>query len=647
MRSTRATLLISATVFFAALIGVALIADSVNTRRPQPAMALDADTAGALPPWVTLSTTALGSFRGVLVDALWYRARVLQDDGQFFEANQLSQWITTLQPRFPQVWFFQAWNMAYNISVATYTPEERWDWVSKGIALLRDKGIVYNPTAIKLYRELGWFYFHKIGLFMDDMHWYYKYRLALEWQLVLGAPPPDADTPQTIDWFKPIADAPDSLDRLIEKTPSVQSLLLRLKWIGYQPDTALLQQINAVRLYEPWLAGPTSGAPLQASAADLPYDAQLASVLADTRSAEPFEAMYAFLRKAALRGRYHMDPAYMLGLMQRYGPLDWRHPASHGLYWSELGVTLAGEIEGSSLEPDDGQPKVHEIDLLNTNRQSLHAIQQLSRFGRVSLDPVSQRVDLMPDPRFAPVYDKALDTAKQRLDSGQFGQVEQDMFAMGHENFLLEATVHHYLYGDADQAREFFDKARRFYGDSRTNIESGRYRQPLAQLVADQLSKHLSTMSDTNQFISEMLYRAFQHGLAQGNPETFNRFIELASDAHRRYQQDKDVQAIAPGQGRLRLPPFNQMLTDAFSAYMRSAGVSVQLRSRVWTATPIRLRQRVYARLRPVLERQAREAGFDPALAFPQPPGYSPDAPPPSESDEDSPDQQPVRIETQ
>src|SRR5690606_16019333 len=111
-------------------------------------------------------------------------------------------YITTLQPRFPQVWAFHAWNMAYNISVTTHTPEERWSWVNNGIVLLRDQGIPLNPRAVRLYRELSWIFFHKIGQFSDDMQWYYKAQLAREWEEILGRYNTDDTTQNIIGRFR-------------------------------------------------------------------------------------------------------------------------------------------------------------------------------------------------------------------------------------------------------------------------------------------------------------------------------------------------------------------------------------------------------------------------------------------------------------
>lgn len=124
----------------------------------------------------------MGAFRGLVVDILWMRADKLKDDGQFFDARQLAEWITKLQPRFAAVWEFQAWNMAYNISVAipATQPEQRWRWVKNGYELLRDEGIPLNPKLIQLYRELSQIFQHKLGGVSDDAHEYYKLQFAEE-----------------------------------------------------------------------------------------------------------------------------------------------------------------------------------------------------------------------------------------------------------------------------------------------------------------------------------------------------------------------------------------------------------------------------------------------------------------------------------
>ncbi len=132
-------------------------------------------------------TVMLSVVRGIAVDILWYRAESLQQEGKFYEINQLCELIASLQPYFEEVWVFHSWNMAFNISVLTKTPDERWDWINKGIILLRDQGIPLNPKSATMYKELDWLFYFKIGQYSDDFNWYYKAKLAMEWQQLLGA----------------------------------------------------------------------------------------------------------------------------------------------------------------------------------------------------------------------------------------------------------------------------------------------------------------------------------------------------------------------------------------------------------------------------------------------------------------------------
>jgi hypothetical protein len=132
------------------------------------------------PPVLAFTTVALGGFRGLISNLLWIRANDLQLDDKFFEATQLADWITKLEPTFPSVWIFQGWNMAYNISVKFKDFPDRWRWVENGIELLRDEGLRYNPNNVDIYRELGWFFQHKMGANLDDANMYYKSQWAGE-----------------------------------------------------------------------------------------------------------------------------------------------------------------------------------------------------------------------------------------------------------------------------------------------------------------------------------------------------------------------------------------------------------------------------------------------------------------------------------
>src|SRR5438046_9690706 len=173
----------------ALLFGVARVQSSLNRERDR----LDLTRVQPLenaPPVLAFTTVALGGFRGLISNALWIRATDLQDDDKFFEMAQLADWITKLEPNFVQVWLVQAWNMAYNISVKFKDFPDRWRWVKRGMELLRDEGLRYNPNEPLIYRELGWIFQHKMGATLDDANMYSKQEWANEIAPIFGTQRP-------------------------------------------------------------------------------------------------------------------------------------------------------------------------------------------------------------------------------------------------------------------------------------------------------------------------------------------------------------------------------------------------------------------------------------------------------------------------
>src|SRR5688572_14346352 len=152
------------------------------------------------PPMLALTTQVLGGFRGLIANALWIRATKLQDEGKYFEMVQLADWITKLEPHIVQVWLVQSWNMSFNISVKFSDHSDRWRWVQRGMELLRDEALLYNPDQPLLYAELSWLFQFKMGQNLDDAHFVYKGAWAMEMMQVFGGAQPNFDkliNPQT------------------------------------------------------------------------------------------------------------------------------------------------------------------------------------------------------------------------------------------------------------------------------------------------------------------------------------------------------------------------------------------------------------------------------------------------------------------
>ena len=52
-----------------------------------------------LPPPLAIVITASGPIRAIAINVLWVRATRLQDEGKYFELNDLCSLITSLEPR--------------------------------------------------------------------------------------------------------------------------------------------------------------------------------------------------------------------------------------------------------------------------------------------------------------------------------------------------------------------------------------------------------------------------------------------------------------------------------------------------------------------------------------------------------------------
>jgi len=105
---------------------------------------------------------ALGGFRGLLADLLWFKAQTQQDSAHYYNLKLLCDLIQKLQPTFSQVNSFQADAMAYNIANHADSCEDKWYWIQSGLATL-EKGIERTRQNYNLWFYLGFLYFDRLG----------------------------------------------------------------------------------------------------------------------------------------------------------------------------------------------------------------------------------------------------------------------------------------------------------------------------------------------------------------------------------------------------------------------------------------------------------------------------------------------------
>lgn len=609
----RLTYAIATATLVACLAGAGWTTVSIARQRRDLQLVASIEGTEGMPPHVALATASLGTFRGLAVDVLWARADSLQDKGQFFEAQTLSQWITALQPRFPKVWGFQAWNLAYNISCSTTVAAERWGWISRAVDLLRRHGIPLNPKDANLNMELGWIYFHKIGGRSDREHWYYKARLAREFREVLGDMSGGSTSARAVERFRRVVDAPDGLDESTLKDADVREALDLIEKNGAKPDEEFLRMLGRALMYTKSI-----DARIRVGRA-LPRgtNREIVTACLDNPRIDKamFEVIVPILQKKVLVDHYGMDPAFMLELMEKYGPLDWAHPHAHGIYWSERGTRVGRE----ALRRD----QLNELTIIRTR---LGNLQQLMRSGRIEFDPLADRIDILPDPRFIEGYEVGIQDAmkliesKQGLSAGEFGPATVQDLLKGYETFLQQATVFAYLYGDEAESRGCYGKLQQLARDTGKQ-DQPMYAEGLDTFMAIKMSEVLDVdIGNTRQFIDAMIQRAIVDGLSKGRLDTFNRFVKVA---YRIY--DRRYGASVPGSKHVnkeaQLPPFPQLVEASFESYMKQASNPVLVRARIWAWAPEELKGQVWESLADTFADHCKMTGLDVARAFPKPAG--------------------------
>jgi len=451
------------------LLAVALLAISgrvqkaLNRDRVQLGLT-HAEVLENAPPMLAFTTVALGGFRGLISNFLWIRANDLQQDDKFFEAAQLADWITDLEPHFTQVWLFQAWNMAYNISIKFKDFPDRWRWVERGIMLLRDQGLRYNPDDVLIHRELAWFFQHKMGANLDDANVYFKQEWAREMTPFFGA-----------------------------NGTNFENLI--------RPQTAEART-NAL----------------------------------------------------ALREKYKLDPVFAQKIDAQYGPLDWRLPEAHAIYWYALGLEKAKE------NPD----KVKPDDLITLRRGIYQSLLQAFHHGRIIADPFNETYALGPNLELIPQVNAAYEQMMQEDEKNR------DHIATAHRNFLSDAV--YFLYENnrvADAAKWYRLLGERYPG--KTILEGNPNSFP-KNLTLDEyaVARVQSELGDTSQerttAVIEGLIAQSYYALAIGQDDRYAGFRLLARKVYEHYQ--KNVSKTPSNIARVGLPAFDVLNRTVLNRFL-------------------------------------------------------------------------------
>lgn len=485
------------------------------------------------PPMVALGI-AMGALRGIFVNYLWIRATNAKEEGQYYEAVELAQWITRLQPRLPKVWTFHAWNMAYNISVTTQTPEERWGWVNAGIRLLRNEGLRANPNDMQMHKELAWIFLHKVAGYTDDANLYYKKQFAYEWQNILGRPPaidPDhRDRDSVIElyaqWIQAIVDAPATRGGLKKLNPEAEKIADAYEsTLGEKLGQRFLERYT---LDDELKRAGRFKAAMRSAGPKTKAFAKLRELYPDPQA---WTDLLNHVRQRVLMDDYFMEPVRMVQQIHKFGPVDFRLPAAHALYWGARGTDV-GRMEVNEHNADS-------LDFVNAFRLVMQSVQDLWRHGDVYfnyLDVHEQKVAYyqgVPNPYFVPTYGQMLDEVVSSSGLFEADRRAYRQFSAGYENFLRDAVRFFYRRGDIKQANNWYDILRNWKGQ---NLNDAERIDEMALSLKDFAERQIfDSMGSPQVAVSEVygaLQGAFYSGLMVGDMEVFNAQWAYARSAH-------------------------------------------------------------------------------------------------------------------
>jgi len=134
---------------------------------------LGESTLGDIDPSSAAANLVLLGLRGMAATVLHQNALEQQDRKEWGRLKSTVESILKLQPHYEEVWKFQGWNLAFNVSREWDQVADRFYWVKEGLKFL-NKGAQRNRTSAFLKHNVGDFVGRKIGT-ADESQFYREY----------------------------------------------------------------------------------------------------------------------------------------------------------------------------------------------------------------------------------------------------------------------------------------------------------------------------------------------------------------------------------------------------------------------------------------------------------------------------------------
>lgn len=294
-------------------------------------------------------------------------------------------------------------------------------------------------------------------------------------------------------------------------------------------------------------------------------------------------------QKDLLENMFKMDLNYVRIADEEFGPLDWRLPETHAIYWSVVGMSKA----------KTGDPMV-------MYRIIWQSMQTAFERGTLNVNPHDTSIEFSPNINIIPNVNKTYEKMKILMPD------RVDYVGRGQEFWLHDAIYFLYLHGREKEAAEWYEylKSDQFNADYTWVRE-----MPLQEFVLLRIQKQVNSSSPfkTKAIIEAYIQNFYyylalgRNDLARGNllfaKKTYKLYHDRFSNSVREIQKFSTFKSIKmavvinclSGQGR-----FNQVMAD---------------RLRIVLGLPKDWRKELKAEVLDSLEEKAQQPNSAPAKA--------------------------------
>ena len=253
-------------------------------------------------------------------------------------------------------------------------------------------------------------------------------------------------------------------------------------------------------------------------------------------------------RAKLLTETYKMDPRLVKEVDDHYGPLEWRLPEAHAIYWSYCGLKTADQ-NPSKINPDD---------LIQLHRVIFQSMQLTFRRGHLIRDPYitnsldfDQNLDIVS--KASQAYEEAAEEDKR----------DADRILQAHRNFLRDAAYYLYGHGLLTNAVYWYTYLGTKYPDRPIldgqpdsfprNITLQDYAVARAQADIDDPANRDAIRARLGDF----LVRAYR-ALIVNQADRATTYMEIAEGIRKRYEI-----RTAGSTNRIPMPPMSELKRDA------------------------------------------------------------------------------------